>query len=313
MSSSHSVDVDSVVGALDRPATLADGTYTVQALIDLSQREDWPAPAREAAIYTFTKSLATHPSHSVNPDILEYLSTYQAQVLVAGEHGDTQPLFNIRAAAAGVENSWLRDDSKQLALNDLRDGPEKWLAMYNSAQHPAQRSGYLDALKLADTNTVQLVQALTLQQLGEHPEMTAVIAATLSMVYDQSSAREFLQHAKGAELAPALAQLSTSASQQELTALLEFAITQTATETAALAIASWGPILNSRAESRQLLLDTLADPELGSSAALSLANKPNIQTIRELQLLSEGLGLAARRAQLALQINRESVIQEQRQ
>lgn len=312
MNSSRSVDVDTVVGQLVNPATLTDGKRTVRALTDLSLRDDWPAPAREAAIYNFTRALATRSSQSVDPDILEYLSGYQPQVLVEGEHGEKLPLFNIRGAAAGVENGWLRADSTQQAFNAMREGPGKWLALYVSAQHPAQRSGYLDALKLAEPDDIRLVQTEALQQLADNAQLTAVVAATIALNFDTAATRQLLLNALGAELAPALENLTTAVNIEELAALLEFAVKQSPAENAALAIASWGPTLSAQAETRQLLLNTLADPELGSAAALALANKPNIQTIRELQLLAEGQGLAARRAQLALEINRDSVIQEQR-
>ena len=312
INSSRSVDVQTVVRKLIQPAALTDGKNTVQALIDLSLREDWPAPAREAAIYDFTRALTNRASHTVSPDILEYLSSYQAQILIKGEHRGVQPLFNIRAAAAGVENGWLRADSKQQALKPLLQNPVEWLAMYASARHPAQRSGYLDALKLANLDDIRPIQIQALQQLAGQPELTAVIATTISLNADIDAMHQLLLHARGAEIAPALNNLARVTNKMEQAALLDFAIKQSPAENAALAIASWGAALTARPETHQLLLDTLADPELGSSAALALANKANIQTIRELQLLSQGDGLAARRARLALEINRESIIQEQR-
>jgi hypothetical protein len=312
MASLHSVDFKTAVDDLINAASLADGDNTIQSLISLSRRNDWPQPAREAALLQFTRSLATRSSQSVDPDILQYLSEYQTQVMVFGEHGSEQPLFNIRAAAAGVENGWLRIDSARQASLILNESPGNWLAMFSTALHPAQRSGYLDALQEADPATILAVQNQSLQLPGDSPELTAVLAATIFLTNDPATAQWLLLSGKGAPLAPALNKLSVTFSIDELARLLEFAIQQAPLETAALAIAAWGPQLSSQPAIQQLLLDTLAEPTLGSSAALALANKPNIQTIRELQLLSNSEGLGAERARMALEINRKKLILEQR-
>jgi hypothetical protein len=52
------------------------------------------------------------------------------------------------------------------------------------------------------------------------------------------------------------------------------------------------------------MMDQLADPALGASAALALAQNPDIQTIRALQDTAGGDSDAARRAQMALDFNR---------
>ena len=54
----------------------------------------------------------------------------------------------------------------------------------------------------------------------------------------------------------------------------------------------------------------LADPELGASAALALAQSPDIQTIKALQDAAKGDSAAARYAQMALDLNRAGLIAE---
>ena len=93
----------------------------------------------------------------------------------------------------------------------------------------------------------------------------------------------------------------------EKQALLEFAINEAPAVNASLAIAAWWPGLRHVDTVRDLLVQKLADPELGSAAALALARDPDLQTIRVLQQTAKGDSLAARRAQIALDINREQL------
>jgi hypothetical protein len=96
----------------------------------------------------------------------------------------------------------------------------------------------------------------------------------------------------------------------ETATLLEFAIQQAPAGNAALAIAAWWPRLRHEPETRDLLVEILADPALGASAALALAHNPDIQTIKILQDTASGDSAAAQRAQMALDINRDHLIGE---
>jgi hypothetical protein len=64
---------------------------------------------------------------------------------------------------------------------------------------------------------------------------------------------------------------------------------------------------------RDLLVEKLADPALGGAAALALAQSPDIQTIKILQDTANGETLEARRAQMALDINRDRLVGEVQQ
>lgn len=299
MAAVRSVDIDAAV------ADIGD----LQDLKALENRSDWPQPAREAAIYTFTRSLAALPRDAVAEAIMQYLRNYQAQVLVPHEdHGDaTIPLFNIRGAAAGIENGWLRAESAAEASEVLAREPAALVARYLASDNHSQRSGYLDAVAAATTGELRAVQAAALNRLDESPELTRVLAVTAVMTADPNAAHRLLMDGRGAGLAPALESLALQATPRAIAGMLKFAIEQAPTGNAALAIAAWWPLLRNDAASRQLLLDTLADPALGSAAALALARNPDIQTIRELQLIAAGSSITAQRAQLALNINRDAL------
>lgn len=74
-----------------------------------------------------------------------------------------------------------------------------------------------------------------------------------------------------------------------------------------MAMAAWSPVVQHQVGVRDLLIDTLANSVLGSSAALALAHQPDIQTIKILQETATGDSVAARHAQMALGLNREQL------
>lgn len=304
MAEVRSVNIDAAISEIS----------DLKALKALETRGDWPLPAREAAIYAFTRSLADLPRDAVDIDLVRYLGAYQAQVLVPHEdHGDALiPLFNIRGAATGVENGWRRKESTSEARLMLAKSPESLVSSYLSSDNHSQRSGYLDALKNAATHEVQAVETAALDQLGESPDLTRMVAVTAAITADPYAARRLLIDGRGAGLSAAFESLASMIGPQATPDMLRFAIEQAPAGNAALAIAAWWPSLRSDAATRQFLLDQLADPELGSSAALALANNPDIQTIRELQLIADGDSLAAKRAQLALKMNRDGLAGEVR-
>lgn len=286
----------------------------LQDLQALEKRSDWPLPAREAAVYQYTQSLASVPRDTVSVAVMQHLRTYQAQVLVPHEdHRDAiVPLFNIRGAAAGVENSWRRAESAVAARVLLQTTPAGLAGYYLESANPSQRSGYLDALRQADRASVQAVQLAALDQLAVSPELTPLVAVTATITADPHAARRLLVDGSGAGLAAALDALGVQNNAAASAALLKFAIEQAPAANAALAIAAWWPALRHDAATRQLLIDTLSDPALGASAALALAQNPDIQTIKELQLIASGNSSAAKRAQLALNISRDGLIGELR-
>jgi hypothetical protein len=310
----------------DRSSALASvRTVNIELAIDeisdlkdiqsLENRSDWPLPAREAAIYQYTQSLATASRDTVDVDLMQYLGSYQAQVLVPHEdHQDAAvPLFNIRAAAVGVENGWLRGEATAKAQVLLEADPAALPDNFLKSESASQQFGILDAVQQADLASVQTVQLAALDQLGASPELTRLVAVTAAITADPYAARRLLIDGSGTGLAAAMHTLGKQSSSAELAALLKFGFEQAPTANAALAIAAWWPVLRHDAETRQLLINNLDDPALGSSVALALAQSPDIQTIRELQLTADGDSIAARRAQMALNMSRDGLLEEVRQ
>lgn len=315
MAAANSVNVEIAVNEIANISTLADADVTLERLRYMETRSDWPLPAREAALYKFTRSLTEVPRSAVAIEVMQHLQDYEAQTLVPNEHhGDTLvPLFNIRGAATGVENSWQRSEFAAEAARLLESNPEALVTAYAESNNNNQRFGYLDAIEQARMADVEALQSAALQQFEQSPGLTRVIGETAAITADTYAAQQLLINGRGAGLAAALRQLDKQLRTSETAALLSYAIEQAPVKNASLAIAAWWPRLRHDAATRDLLVDQLADPGLGGAAALALAQNPDIQTIKVLQETASGSSLAAKRAQMALDINRDRLIVEVQQ
>ncbi len=310
----RAVDIDLAVREIGNLATLNDAESTLKNLHSIANRSDWPLPVREAVIYRFTQSLATMPRAAVAAGVVSHLKNFQAHTLVPHEdHGGASiPLFNIRAAAAGVENGWLRNQSSLEAESLLITKPATLVDHYRKSGMHNVRSGYMDSLRYADLMALTVVQNAALEQLAQAPELTAVVGLTASITGDNDAMLKLLIDGRGAGLATALQRFSEQLQAVEISDLLAEAIEHAPTTNAALAIAQWWPRLRHDKATRELLLDYLADPELGSAAALALAQSPDLQTIKSLRNIAEGNSVAAKRAQMALDTDRAQLTTEVR-
>ena len=309
----RSVEIDPVVNEIGDISSLSDATATLSKLNDLESRGDWPLPAREAAIYKFTRSLASLPRDAVAIEVIQHLQQYQARVLVPHEdHGTVStPLFNVRGAAAGIENGWRRTEWASAAAALIDANPAAMVSEYLDSSGHNQRSGILDALQLADLADVKTVQKTALEQLTESPELTAVIAVTVPITSDGFATRQLLINSHGAGLSSVLEQLDSQLDVTETADLLLFAVEHAPAGNAALAIAAWWPRLSHTSATRDLMLGLLADPSLGANAALALAQGPDLQTIKALQDIANGDSIAAKRARMALDLNRSELVRKQ--
>ncbi len=309
MAAVRSVNFDPAVDEIGNLASLADGATTLSHLKDMESRSDWPLPAREAAIYQFTRSLAELPRAAVAREIIQHLLNYQPKTLVPHEdHGDAFiPLFNIRAAATGVENGWQRAEFATEAVALLEADPTALVSTYSASVNQIQRSGYLDALAQAAMHDIMAVQNVVLKQLDHSSVLTPLLAVTTTITTDTFAIQQLLVNGRGAGLSSALVQLDKQLPLSETSTLLSFAVEHAPPVNTTLAIAAWWPRLRHDSATRELLLDTLADPALGASAALALAQSPDVQTIKVLQDTANGTSDAARRAQMALDFNRDGL------
>lgn len=314
MAAARSVNIDAAVYEISNISSLADGEATLRQLKYLETRSDWPQPAREAALFEFTRSLAGLPREAVATEVIQHLQDYRAQTLVPHEdHGATLvPLFNIRGAATGIENGWKRTEFTVDAARLLETDPSRLVTRYMETSDHNRRSGYLDAIPHADMIDVLAVQSSALEQFEQNPGLTRLVGKTAVITGDTTAAQQLLINGRGAGLSAALKQLDENLQATETAALLVYAIQYAPANNASLAIAAWWPRLRHEADIRDLLVDKLADPAIGAAAALALAQSPDIQTIKALQDTAAGNSTAARRAQMALDINRDLLVGETR-
>jgi len=312
MAAVRSVNIDAAVNGIGDLSSLADGPATLAKLEQLENRDDWPLPAREAALYEFTRSLAELPRDAVASEVIQHLQAYQARALVAHEdHATTLvPLFNIRGAAAGVENRWQRAEFALEATSLLETNPAGLVSAYTETSNHNLRSGYLDSLRSASAADVEIVQNAALEQLNKAPALTPLVGLTAVITTDTFAIQQLLSNGRGAGLSSALSRLAERLSPAESAALLTYAIHEAPAVNATLAIAAWWPGLRHDAVIRDLLVAQLENPELGAATALALAQGPDIQTIKALQDTADGESVAARRAQMALDLNRDGLAGE---
>jgi hypothetical protein len=311
----HAVDIDTEVYALTDIAALADARFTLEQLNRVENRADWPLPAREAVIYRFARSLARLPGDAVAPEVMQHLKDYEARTLVPHEdHPNAfMPLFNIRAAAAGVENGWARQEFAFRAQTLLASNPGGLVEDYQNANDPNQRRAVIDVLGTAGLDDLRAVQQVALERLAGSAELSPLVAAAAAGTLDVTAIEQLLIEGGSAGLSVALTDIGNRLPPSEINELLAFAIDRAPPGNAGLAIAAWAPRAQHDAGTRELLLETLAHPALGASAALALAQQPDIHTIRMLQAVAAGDSSAAKRAQMALDLHRDKLLGEPRQ
>ncbi len=305
-------DIDVAVAEIGGISSLGDARGSLDKLAELETRSDWPLPVREAALYRFTRSLARLPRDAVAGEVMQYLRRYQARTLVPHEEQPDAyvPLFNIRSAASGVENGWSRMEATAKAVQLFESNPAALIDSYLQTSSNPQRSGYLDAVQLAQLNDVIAVQDNALQRLADEPTLTSLVAATSTITNDHQAMQAVLIKGHGAGLTQAFIQFGQRLDDEELANLLNLAVQQAPATNASLAIAAWWPRLRHDAPTRDLLISLLDDSELGSSAVLALSQSPNVQTIKLLQDTAMSDAKAAVRAQQALDLNRAQLTGE---
>ncbi len=268
-----------------------------------------PVVNREQILFTFTQSLRQLPPGSIGPLTLTYLSNYESQAVVPHEDypGSNVPLFNIRAATAGVQHGWRRQEARYAGAVLLAQDPAMLVQAYWLHADPPVRRGLLDALDGASPGQLEMISFMALNALEQEPEMAALAGTAALLNGDTRALEQVARTGSGSTVTEVLRRAGKTLAPGQIDRLLNGAIQNSRPEVAAVAIAELSPALQGQAKAEARLLRLLGDPKLGSSAALALATSPSDDTVSQLVELAESgdQTLSTSRARLALSLMRD--------
>jgi len=291
---------------------LREGDYEalLQSIKQFSAASELAAPVREQQLFLFTIALADLPAEQVPARLLEFLANYSPQTLVAHEESENYAiaLFNIPAAAQGVQFALARQQGETRAAAILVTPAEHWIGQFLAAS-PAARAGFLDALDFASGAELAGLDRKAQGLLSDQPGLTTIAARTAVATADVESMSHVLESGSGPEVTAMLRTVAATVPEPSRAELLLASIETAPPQNAALAIALLSPGLQAVPQVISTLFDLLEDPELGSAAALALARFDEAEIRSHLLRLSGSEGLAATRARMAINLSESAAMQ----
>jgi hypothetical protein len=293
-------------------AKAGDDTATLNLIMDIESNSNWPVPAREQTLFEFVQELRQQTPRIIGEEVVAYLSAYQSKVLVPHEDHprSSMPLFNIKGAMKSVENGWTRQEAAFDGAVQLSENPEGMVQAFVSEQNYNRRQGFLDALRNASASELKSVSEAAMLEIEQNPDLIELAVDAALLNEDLDSIINLARTVDGPYTQTLFSGSVKAFSPSELSLLLKAALENESSETAALAIAQLAPDLSGNELSEDLLFNMLADPDLGSSAALALVANPNDRILSRLDAVAsnEAGGIAASRARLALQIHESHTV-----
>jgi len=97
-------DTQAILKPLFQMALAGRNEELLYSLSAIRQDPGIPNPTRDYLVFSFALGLSDLDANAVSPEVMDFLSTYEALTLVAHDDHPAMavPLFNIRAATAGV-------------------------------------------------------------------------------------------------------------------------------------------------------------------------------------------------------------------
>ena len=300
--SANSVDTDPVLKNLYQLARTGNNRQLLDSLSALEQNRNWSVPAREYVIWTFTIGLSDMEVNTVNQEVLEYLSTYQPRTLVS--HDDRSDvgvtLFNVSAAAAGVQNSWRRQVAANRAEFLLQSDSGRWIDAYLRADK-VERRGFADALDFASDKQLSALGRSALERLSSEPALTVIAGKSALILADPELLEQTVVLGGGPDLHHILEAASLNLDAEDSRELLYHVIRTGPEKNAGLAIAQLAPGLLGDPDVREKMFIMLENLELGTSAALVLGSSSNPKVRSRLENVAGGKdGRASQRASIAI-------------
>jgi hypothetical protein len=275
----------------------------LRSLKEFSASSTLSSPVREQQLLLFTLALADLSPELVPAELLDFLANYTPQTLVAHEESADRavPLFNIPAAALGVQSAFTRQRAESHAVTLLTGPPEQLLQTFLDAS-PAERAGFLAALDFASSAQLSALNRSAQGLLNTQPGLTALAARTALAVADVESLRHVLEFGSGSDVTSMLRTAAKTFPPGDRADLLLSALESAPGGNAALAIALLSPGLQAVPQVVSTLFDLLDDAELGAAAALALSRIDSAEIRARLVQLGGSAGMAGARARLAVNL-----------
>lgn len=303
--------------ALKQLLVAGDGPGLLALLEETAGREDWPAPARESVLYEFVRDMRPLPPRSVALEVMNFLAVYQSRVMVAhDDHPNAGvAMFDIRAAAHGVQNAWNRQEAALIGSGLLDRDALMLVEAFRANEALSVRQGLLDALDTATSGQLEVVCFLALSSLDAAPELTSLAGRSALLIGDARAIEQLARTGDGPAMSRIMRGAAETLTPGQLARVLQVAVHEGTAQTAALAIAELAPVLAGHDGVVEVLINLLGDPVLGSTAALALAKHPGTATLQWLGSLAAAGddSLQAMRARMALDINRSQFAGEIRE
>jgi len=297
-------DTQTALHRLFRLARDGDNRSLQEALSAIVEDKSLPAPVADYLLFSFAIGLSDLDADSVSPEILRFLNSYQPRTLVPHDENAAAgaPLFNVQAAAAGIQNAWERQRAGNQALLLNNETPETWIRRYLAAT-PAGRRGFLDALADISPEQLEALGRAGAVRLQERPELTLLVAMTGVRSEDLYLVWQSIEYGQASDLPAVLRAVTGQLDSTECAELLHRSLGLDSTTAKALAIAQLGPASLNETRSQDALFNTLGSRELGAGAALVLSASSDPQVQHRLnEIAHKQDGLAGQRASLAINL-----------
>jgi hypothetical protein len=302
----NTADTQSALAPLFRLARAGDNTSLLEALTTIRDDPSLPDPVADYLLFSFAIGLSDLDAGAVGPEILRFLDAYQVRTRVP--HDDNPdagvPLFNVRAAASGIQRAWERQQAASQAFGLDGDGPESWIDRFLAAS-PAGRRGFLDALTDLTPEQLQALGRAAVGRLQQSPELTLLVALAGAGSADPEMVWRSIEQGDAGDLPAVLRAAASQLDAMECAALFIRILGLDSATAKALAIALLGPASMAEAKAQEALFSTLESRELGAGAALVLSASSDPQVQQRLDdIARKQEGLAGQRASLAINLRK---------
>ena len=265
----------------ETPSTSADSL--LDALETLQTDNSIPLPARERVLYDLAVALRTSLPSDAGRQAMVLLSQYQSQATIPHQESRGRinlPLYPVAAAARGTLTVWARQAAAENAGINLRGNAQAVLSAYIQASGEPHSAGLLDALESAPLDDLAALRVAVLSELPTTPAVAPVAAVLARRLSDEALCDAVIESGDLLSARRLLEQVPEIFAPPQALAVLQRASTKK--PLASVAIMAIEHLLPTVPAATDFLLNTLADPSRGGSAAVALAKVEDTAVIQSM-------------------------------